>query len=613
MPGAISARGRFDARSKFPHRSNDSDSVDFNPLVEQPMFLEFYKLREQPFGVTPDPRFLYFGSTHREALASLLYSVETKRGFSALVAEPGMGKTSLLFHMLDSLRSSARTAFLFQTDGDSRDLLRSLLHDLGINLPGDDRVSMREALNAALLQEMQDGKGVVVVIDEAQNLDAKVLESIRLLSNFETSTQKLMHIVLAGQPGLAQKLAENGMTQLRQRVSTIIRLEPFRHGDTVRYIEHRLRAAGHQGPAIFSPEALNMIARISKGIPRNINSLCFQALSIGFATQSKKIGSEILREVVSDADPAKKSDEREIEWGAPEWVSRPAPAQPTEPFAAHGWDHAPYVPPRPHRGRTLAALACLAIVPVSIVALSDPKFGLSDTIPGQISGRLVNAVLASGDANADFMPAWPDKLKPPQAPPTSAVVDKPQGVAKVEERSASPDENSDRKTLDASAQEAIPVIASRPTTASELARLYMGSSSRAAVAQIRGLNPRIRNEYQTIPKGTRVLIPSALAAENPDSNAPSNDRRAQAAGFQANRTGSPAGARVSHLETLFEFALEHYGKSNLTIVKAIWAANPQVRGPYEVLSPGQWIRLPSDLATAEANSDSRSPAGGHGW
>ncbi len=117
------------------------------------MFLEFYNLREQPFGVTPDPRFLYFGSTHREALASLLYAVEAKRGFSALVAEPGMGKTSLLFRMLESLRDTARTAFLFQTEGDSRELLRCMLHDLGINVASQDPVAMHEALIEGLLQE----------------------------------------------------------------------------------------------------------------------------------------------------------------------------------------------------------------------------------------------------------------------------------------------------------------------------------------------------------------------------------------------------------------------------------------------------------------------------
>jgi general secretion pathway protein A len=145
------------------------------------MFLEYYQLREQPFGVTPDPRFLYFGPSHREALASLMYSIESKRGFSAMVAEPGMGKTTLLFRLLETLRGTARTAFLFQLEGDSRDLLRSVLADLGINSQSQDLASLHDALNTALLEEMRAGRQVVVVLDEAQNLDEKSLESVRLL------------------------------------------------------------------------------------------------------------------------------------------------------------------------------------------------------------------------------------------------------------------------------------------------------------------------------------------------------------------------------------------------------------------------------------------------
>src|SRR5579863_4010805 len=122
------------------------------------MFLEYYHLREQPFGVTPDPRFLYFGAAHREALASLMYSIETRRGFSAMVAEPGMGKTTLLFRLLESLKATSRTAFLFQTEGDTRDLLRGVLADLGISVQGQDLAALHEALNGALLEEMRAGR-----------------------------------------------------------------------------------------------------------------------------------------------------------------------------------------------------------------------------------------------------------------------------------------------------------------------------------------------------------------------------------------------------------------------------------------------------------------------
>ncbi len=204
------------------------------------MFLDYFGLIEQPFGVTPDPRFLHLGPKHREALASLLYGTENNRGFLALIAPPGMGKTSLLFHFLETVRNQARTAFLFQTARDSRDLLRYLLADLGVSSYGQDVPGMHEALNRVLTAEMRAGRRLILVIDEAQNLDERVLESIRVLSNFETPWMKLMQIVIAGQPQLTEILARPSMAQLRQRISSIVRLEPFTQQETNGYIDHRL-------------------------------------------------------------------------------------------------------------------------------------------------------------------------------------------------------------------------------------------------------------------------------------------------------------------------------------------------------------------------------------
>src|SRR5579862_518912 len=213
------------------------------------MFLEFYGLKEQPFGVTPDPRFFFLSPSHREALASLYYSIEAKRGFSALVANPGMGKTSLIFRVMDSLKSSMRTAFLFQTQGsDSRSFLRSILNDAGIPCDTEEDVSlMHELLNEVLLEEASSGRRFVLFIDEAQNLDGEVLESIRLLSNFETPTAKLMHIVLAGQPALSEKLARPELVQLKQRVASVIQLSAFSLRETTEYVNHRLQVAGYSG------------------------------------------------------------------------------------------------------------------------------------------------------------------------------------------------------------------------------------------------------------------------------------------------------------------------------------------------------------------------------
>ena len=266
------------------------------------MFLDFYNLREQPFNETPDPRFIQLSETHREALASLFYGIETGRGFLTLIAPPGMGKTTLLFHLLERLKASARTAFIFQTQCDTRELLRSLLSDLGIETERTDLGWMHEQLKKILVSEANSGRRVVVFIDEAQNLEDSTLESVRLLSNFETSRSKMIQIVLAGQPGLAEKLMRPNLAQLRQRVSIISPLEPFTPAQTYDYIDHRLGIAGHTGRRIFTVGALQMIAASCNGVPRTINNVCFNALTLGYAMGLKEIDRSVVAEVLSDLE-----------------------------------------------------------------------------------------------------------------------------------------------------------------------------------------------------------------------------------------------------------------------------------------------------------------------
>jgi type II secretory pathway predicted ATPase ExeA len=264
------------------------------------MFLDFYNLREEPFGVTPDPKYLYLSPTHREALASLIYGIKSGRGFMTLIAEPGMGKTTLLFSLLERLRNSARTAFLFHTQCNSLELLRHLLSDLGIDTGTHDAVELHQQLNKLLVSEAQAGRQVVAIIDEAQNLTDEVLESIRLLSDFETPSAKLIQIILSGQPLLGAKLASPSLTQLRQRLAVISHLDPLTPNEICRYIEHRASIAGSTGGELFDSEAGMLIAAASEGIPRNVNKLCFAALSLGCALRRKPVDGSVIREVIAD-------------------------------------------------------------------------------------------------------------------------------------------------------------------------------------------------------------------------------------------------------------------------------------------------------------------------
>jgi general secretion pathway protein A len=267
------------------------------------MVLDYFKLREQPFGVTPDARYLFLSSTHKEALGSLLYGIDEGCGFLALIASPGLGKTTLLFHALHQLREKALTVFLFQTVCTSIDLLRALLAGLGVQETQGSLMQLQSRLKEVLLAQARLGKRVVMFIDEAQNLDDSVLELIRMLSNFETPREKLIQIVLSGQPELAEKIASPNLEQLRQRVSIFSELTPFSREDTQLYIEHRLRIAGYAfaGP-LFTRDALALIAEASHGVPRNINNLCFNALSLAYALQRKPIDTEIIRAVIADRD-----------------------------------------------------------------------------------------------------------------------------------------------------------------------------------------------------------------------------------------------------------------------------------------------------------------------
>ncbi len=182
------------------------------------MFLEFYKLRQQPFGVTPDPAYLYPSQTHCQALDALTEGIMSGRGFLTLIADPGMGKTTLLYQVLDALRDKAKTAFLFQTQCTSREFFQYLLSELRVDSTGMGLVQMHNKLKDMLFSELMKGKRFVLIVDEAQNLDDSVLETIRLLSNFETSNTKLLQIVLAGQPQLGTKLGQPQLAQLEQRI-----------------------------------------------------------------------------------------------------------------------------------------------------------------------------------------------------------------------------------------------------------------------------------------------------------------------------------------------------------------------------------------------------------
>jgi len=266
------------------------------------MFLEFYGLKEQPFGVTPDPRFICPSKTHCKAYNSLSRGLEAGCGLLALIAKPGMGKTTLVFQLLKQLSQTSRPIFLFHTQCNSHGFLCHILRCLGTDTAGLDAVGMLERLKQLIVRERLAGRQLVLIIDECQNLDSSVLETVRLLSDFETPETKLIQIVLVGQTQLAANLSSPYLASLRQRISILCRLEPLTREEIVRYIEHRLRIAGYRGAPLFTDGGLEWILVRSEGVPRNINNLCLNALLAGYQAGRKQIDFDIVDKVLDDLD-----------------------------------------------------------------------------------------------------------------------------------------------------------------------------------------------------------------------------------------------------------------------------------------------------------------------
>jgi general secretion pathway protein A len=254
------------------------------------MYTEFYGLREKPFSLSPDPRFLFLSDSHREALAHLLYGIEQGEGFIAITGEVGTGKTTLCRTLLQRLEPGSEIAFLFNPQLSGLELLQAITSEFGLETQGKSRRELMDQLDRFLLTKKQEGRRVLLLIDEAQNLDAEALEQVRLLSNLETDTQKLIQIVLIGQPELDTLLESPHLRQLRQRISVRWRLSPLSAGETREYVRHRLRVAAGGPREIFTEMALREVHRRSGGIPRVVNRLCDRALLAGYSEGATEIG-----------------------------------------------------------------------------------------------------------------------------------------------------------------------------------------------------------------------------------------------------------------------------------------------------------------------------------
>jgi general secretion pathway protein A len=295
------------------------------------MYTQFYNLERKPFEITPDPRFLYTSVQHKEALANLLYGVKERKGLMVLTGEVGTGKTLLIRSLLQMLDANTHTAFVFNPRLELEDFFNVVASEFRLRGDLSTKGRFLKRLNSFLLRAAENRKPAVLIVDEAQTLSLPILEEIRLLMNLETSSQKLLQVILAGQPELHKIINFNCMRQFKQRIGLRCHLSPLSKDETAQYIERRLQVAGHRGERIFTDGAIRRIHQYANGIPRIINVVCDNALLTGYALEKKRIDPPVIQEVIGDLDGMKSLPKKTSEWPrdesdlAREWTGRERP------------------------------------------------------------------------------------------------------------------------------------------------------------------------------------------------------------------------------------------------------------------------------------------------
>ncbi|MEA3328897.1 MAG: AAA family ATPase [Candidatus Omnitrophota bacterium] len=266
------------------------------------MYKDFFELKEKPFNVTPDPKFLFYSRKHQEAFSHLVYGIEERKGFIEITGEIGAGKTTLCRALLSRLDKKTKTALILNSNLSPTQMLKAVVDEFAIIPKGKSKKDLFDGLNEFLIEQLSLNHNVVLIIDESQNLTPSMLEQIRLLSNMETEKEKLIQVVLVGQPELRDKLKLPSLRQLRQRISIRYHITSLDCLETRKYIFHRLNIAGSKGNIFFNEKAIDDIFGYSKGIPRLINMVCDKSLLAAYVMDTKKIDGQIIDKCIEEIE-----------------------------------------------------------------------------------------------------------------------------------------------------------------------------------------------------------------------------------------------------------------------------------------------------------------------
>jgi general secretion pathway protein A len=270
--------------------------------LEEAVYLQYYGLKEAPFNITPNPRFLFFSPNHREAFNHLLYGIRERKGFVQITGEVGAGKTTLCRAMLEQLGNNFSTSLILNPVLDADQLVKAVAMEFGLDVKGLDRLETVAAINQFLLHELELGRDAVLIIDEAQDLSPALLEQVRLLSNLETDARKLLQIVLMGQPELRERLNQHNLRQLRQRITVRYHLRPLTFQQVAQYVHHRLTVSGSKASALFTHPAIWRVYCYSKGIPRLVNAVCDKCLLAGYVQKHARINYRLVGKAIAELE-----------------------------------------------------------------------------------------------------------------------------------------------------------------------------------------------------------------------------------------------------------------------------------------------------------------------
>lgn len=548
------------------------------------MYLEYFGLNRAPFHITPDPDFLFLSPSHKEAFATVVYGVEQRKGFVSLVGEVGTGKTTVLRAYLRRIeKTEIKPIYLFNPALNFEDLLRLVLRELGNAPEGETAAQLLDQLHWVLVGEYKAGHNVALIVDEAQNIPVETLERLRMLSNLETTTDKLLQIVLVGQPELQDKLDLHALRQLRQRIAVRAAIKPLSRAESTAYIHYRLQQAGCIRSDVFSQTALRTIVRAARGNPRTINILCDNALVAAFGGGEYSVSRKTVREVLADV------------------TSRP-------------WKR--------YRRVTAAAAAAIAVVCVSGLAVLASRGGEeSEAAPRAAVLARTEAPAAPGmtapepeekDEPAEVVtPARPipERRRPDHAASTVELMERatrPRAAAAPAETAPEPEPHAAPEAPAAPEAHAAPEAEEEaPREAAALAEEPTREEPPALMASARAA---------ALPPGEAVSRDASLE-EAPAEPAPvTRDEPGTPARRPAPVPAKPEFAAASYVtrevypaDNLSELVRQVYGELRPALIEAVRAANPQIQD-VNVIWHGDTLRFPMPSGDTAAAQRASAPA-----